>query len=396
MYSRPLTPRQRDYPLRHKSDRLKKILLYVETEDKAFLSHRLPMARAARDAGFDVHVAASVGSNADAIRAEGFTIHPIPFRRGGLSPLGAVSTIRALRKIKHSLSPSIVHHVGMQICLLGGISSLGTTTPQINALTGLGYAFTSTASRARLLRTVIAIALRYLLNRDHVVTLIQNPDDRTTLETIGIDSRRLVRIPGSGVDTDKLTPLPEPDGPITVGFAGRLLTNKGIRALVAAHRILRARGMDIRLRIAGDPDPANPDSVTLEEAQQWNNEPSITWLGQVADITTLWRDSHIAALPSHREGLPKSLLEAAACGRPLVATDAPGCREIAIPGKTGLLVPIEDPQALADAIGELAMSRELRLRYGAAARQLVVEKMSAQAIGAAVVALYEDQLQRLR
>ncbi|WP_046827122.1 glycosyltransferase family 4 protein [Afipia massiliensis] len=375
---------------------MKKILLYVETEDKAFLSHRLPMARAARDAGFDVHVAASVGSNADAIRAEGFTIHPIPFRRGGLSPLGAVSTIRALRKIKHSLSPSIVHHVGMQICLLGGISSLGTTTPQINALTGLGYAFTSTASRARLLRTVIAIALRYLLNRDHVVTLIQNPDDRTTLETIGIDSRRLVRIPGSGVDTDKLTPLPEPDGPITVGFAGRLLTNKGIRALVAAHRILRARGMDIRLRIAGDPDPANPDSVTLEEAQQWNNEPSITWLGQVADITTLWRDSHIAALPSHREGLPKSLLEAAACGRPLVATDAPGCREIAIPGKTGLLVPIEDPQALADAIGELAMSRELRLRYGAAARQLVVEKMSAQAIGAAVVALYEDQLQRLR
>lgn len=371
-------------------------LLYVETEDRAFLSHRLPMARAARDAGFDVHVATSVGSHADAIRAEGFTIHPMPFRRGGLSPFGAISTIHALRRIKRELSPSIVHHVGMQICVLGGVSSLGMTTPQVNAMTGLGYAFTSTAKRALLLRVVIAIALRFLLNRDHAVFLVQNPDDRAALETIGIYPNRLARIPGSGVDTDVLKPLPEPDGPVTVGFAGRLLTDKGIRALVAAHAILRARGLDTRLLIAGEPDLANPASVSLQEAQQWNSQPGITWLGQVSDITTLWRDSHIATLPSHREGLPKSLLEAAACGRPMIAADAPGSREIVIPGQTGLLVPIEDPQTLADAIGELAMSRELRMRYGAAARQLVVGKMSAQAIGAAVVALYEEQLQRPR
>lgn len=354
------------------------------------------MARAARDAGFDVHIATSVGSHAEAIRAEGFTIHPMPLRRGGLSPLGSISTIRALRKIKRELSPAIVHHVGMQICVLGGVSSLGMTTPQINAMTGLGYAFTSTTARALTLRVVIAIALRFLLNRDHAVFLVQNPDDRAALETIGIDPQRLVRIPGSGVDTDKLIPLPEPDGPITVGFAGRLLTSKGIRALVSAHRILRARGTDIRLRIAGDPDLANPDSVTLEEARQWNNEPGITWLGHVADITTLWRDCHIAALPSHREGLPKSLLEAAACGRPLVATDAPGCREIVIPDQTGLLVPIENASALAGAIGELASSRELRTRYGAGARQLVVETMSAQAIGAATVDLYREQIERAR
>lgn len=372
------------------------VLLYVETEDKAFLSHRLPMARAARDAGFDVHLAALAGSKADAVRAEGFTVHPIPFRRGGLSPFGAISTILALRKIKRELSPSLVHHVGMQMCVLGGVSSLGMATPQVNAMTGLGYAFTATTARALTLRVIIAVALRFLLNRDHAVFLVQNPDDRAALETIGIDPQRLARIPGSGVDTDKLTPLPEPAGAITVGFAGRLLTSKGIRALVAAHRILRARGIDIRLRIAGDPDPANPDSVTQDEAQQWNNEPGIAWLGHIADITTLWRDSHIAALPSHREGLPKSLLEAAACGRPLVATDAPGCREIAIHDQTGLLVPIEDPQALADAIGKLAASPELRMRYGAAARQLVVEKMSAQAIGAAIVDLYRQQIQRQR
>lgn len=364
------------------------------TEDRAFLSHRLPMARAARDAGFDVHVATSVGSNAEAIRAEGFTVHAMPFRRGGLSPFGAISTILALRQIKRGLSPAIVHHVGMQICVLGGISSLGMATPQVNAMTGLGYAFTSTTAKALFLRLVIAIALRFLLNRNHAVFLVQNPDDRAALETVGIDPRHLVRIPGSGVDTDKLTPMPEPDGPITVGFAGRLLTAKGIRTLVAAHRLLRARDVEVQLLIAGDPDPANPDSVRLEEAQRWNSEPGITWLGHVEDIATLWRRCHIAALPSHREGLPKSLLEAAACGRPLIAADAPGSREIVIPDQTGLLAPIEDAQALADAIGELAASQELRKRYGAAARQLVVEKMSSHSIGAAIVALYEEQLQR--
>jgi glycosyltransferase involved in cell wall biosynthesis len=352
------------------------------------------MARAARDAGFDVHVATSVGSNAEAIRAEGFTVHAMPFRRGGLSPFGAISTILALRQIKRGLSPAIVHHVGMQICVLGGISSLGMATPQVNAMTGLGYAFTSTTAKALFLRLVIAIALRFLLNRNHAVFLVQNPDDRAALETVGIDPRHLVRIPGSGVDTDKLTPMPEPDGPITVGFAGRLLTAKGIRTLVAAHRLLRARNVEVQLLIAGDPDPANPDSVRLEEAQRWNSEPGITWLGHVEDIATLWRRCHIAALPSHREGLPKSLLEAAACGRPLIAADAPGCREIVIPGQTGLLAPIEDAQALAEAIGELVASQELRKRYGAAARQLVVEKMSSHSIGAAIVALYEEQLQR--
>src|SRR5262249_27416646 len=149
------------------------------------------------------------------------------------------------------------------------------------------------------------------LNRAHARALVQNPDDWATLEEIGIREDRLALIPGSGVDTDLLRPLPEPEGPITVGFAGRLLTDKGIRALVAAHRLLRRRGFDIRLLIAGAPDPANPASVTKAEAEAWGREPGITWLGQLNDIETLWQRCHIAALPSHREGLPKSLLEAA-------------------------------------------------------------------------------------
>ena len=161
-----------------------------------------------------------------------------------------------------------------------------------------------------------------------------------------------------------MQPLPEPDGPITYGFAGRLLTDKGIRALVAAHDIVRSQGLETNLLIAGNPDPANPASVSLQEVNEWAQRPGITWLGQVKDISSLWRRCHFAILPSHREGLPGSLMEAAACGRAMIATDAPGCREIVIDDQTGLLVPIEDPQALAQAIVKLATSPELRARYG--------------------------------
>lgn len=367
-------------------------LLYIASEDRAFLSHRLPMAQAARRAGFDVHVATSIGLHADAIRAEGFTLHEIPFRRGSLSPLASLSTILSIRNLERRIGSRIVHRSGLQCCVLGGFAEPGTATPQINAFTGLGYVFTGTTIRARVLRLILAHLLRYLLNRDHIISLVQNPDDREMLKSIGIRTSQIALIPGSGVDTDLLQPLPEPDGPITVGFAGRLLADKGIRALVAAHRILRARGLDIQLIVAGEPDPANPASVSLEEITAWAKEPGISLLGHIDDIVSLWRRSHIAVLPSHREGLPKSLLEAAACGRPMVATDAPGCREIVLPNETGLLVPIEAPEALADAISELSSSVEMRAKFGAAARDLVVQQLSSRKIGEETVKLYRQLL----
>jgi len=371
---------------------LQRTLLYIANEDWAFIQHRLPMARAAKAAGFDVHVATHVSSHADAIRSEGFAVHPIPLQRGSRSLAATIIAINAIRDIERRIKPQLIHHSGMQCCILGSLAGLGTTVPQVNAMTGLGYAYTNTSLRARILRFVISGLLRFVLNRKNSTTLVQNKDDWNTLKKAGIDESLIEIIPGSGVDVDLLTPLPEPSGPITVGFAGRLLTEKGIRALVRAHQILRARGTVIQLLIAGEPDPANPASVSREEAEQWNNQSGITWLGHVANIESLWQRSHIAALPSHREGLPKSLLEAAACGRPLIATDAPGCREVAIHEQTGLLVPVEDPTALANAIDKLASSNELRTSYGAAARRLVVEKMSAQSIGTAIVTLYEKCL----
>lgn len=365
-------------------------LLYFANEDFAFLLNRLPMARAARDAGFEVHVATRVNKGAEAIEAEGFILHRIPFRRGGLSPFEAIPTILALRRVERNIRPQIVHHSGLQCCVYGAIAAFGQKFSQVNAITGLGYIFTSATWRTRLLKQGMQWLLPWLLNRRRSLVLVQNPDDRSALDDLGIKRERMVLIPGSGVDTDALQPLPEPEGPITFGFAGRLLTDKGIRALVAAQGILRNQGYQANLIIAGNPDPANPASVLLEEVEEWSRRPGITWLGHIEDIVSLWRRCHFAVLPSHREGLPVSLLEAAACGRPMIATDAPGCREIVIEDQTGLLVPIEDPAALAEAIMKLATSQQLRARYGKAARQLVVDKLSAKIIGNSIVRLYDD------
>jgi glycosyltransferase involved in cell wall biosynthesis len=365
-------------------------LLYVVNEDFAFLLNRLPMARAARKARFEVHVATHVNNGAGAIEAEGFLVHPIPLQRGGISPLAAIPAILALRRIELQVKPDIIHHSGLQCCVYGSVAALGKNIPQVNAMTGLGYVFTSSTSRSRLLRKVLKWILPSLLDRAGKVVLVQNPDDRTALLDLGIKQERMVLIPGSGVDTDALKPLPEPEGPITYGFAGRLLTDKGIRALVAAHGIVRGQGLEANLIIAGNPDPANPASVSLDEVKEWSSRPGITWLGHIDDIASLWRRCHFAVLPSHREGLPGSLMEAAACGRALIATDAPGCREVAIPDQTGLLVPIEDPKALAAAIVTLATSPDLRARYAKAARELVVGKLSAKIIGDSIVRLYDE------
>jgi glycosyltransferase involved in cell wall biosynthesis len=364
-------------------------LLYVVTEDWYFLSHRLPMARAARDAGFDVHVATRLADGRAAIEAEGFRAHPVSFARGRISPLASLRTVLELRRLQRDLAPALTHHVAVQASVLGSLAALGRPGARVNALTGFGYSFIADTARARILRALIGFMLRLLLNRPGTVALVQNPDDRTSLLALGIAAERIALIPGSGVDTERLQPSPEPAGTAsTVAFVGRLLEDKGIRTLIEAHRLLRRRGLSIELLIAGTPDPANPASVTQAEAEAWGREPTITWLGHVSDIAALWARASIAVLPSRREGLPLSLLEAAACGRPMVATDVPGCREIVRPGETGLLVPADDAAALADAIAALAGSAELRARYGDAARRLSVERFSADTIGRQTVDLY--------
>ncbi len=367
-------------------------LLYVTAEDWAFLSHRLPMARAARDAGFEVHVATRVQNGAAAIEAERFILHPVPFSRGSLSPFAALQTIAALRGVHRAVAPDITHHVALQSCVLGTIAALGQPTACVNAFIGLGYSFTSNSAKAHALRRLIGAVLRLLVDRGGSIALVQNGDDLAALMSLGIAKDRIALISGSGVDVARFTPLAEPPGPPTFGFVGRLLDDKGVRTLVAAQRLLRTRVTDARLLIAGTPDPANPASVSEAEAKSWNDEPGVDWLGHVNDIAGLWGRAHVAVLPSRREGLPLSLMEAAACGRAMIASDVPGCREIVIHDQTGLLVPVDDASALAEAMARLAGAPDLRARYGAAARNLAVEKFATDIVGKQTVQLYRRLL----
>jgi glycosyltransferase involved in cell wall biosynthesis len=369
-------------------------LLYVVTEDWAFLSHRLPMARAAREAGFEVHVATRVSDGAAAIEAEHFILHPIPFARGSLSPVATVSMIAALRRVHREVEPALAHHVALQACVVGMLASLGRPCACVNAFIGLGYSFTSATSKARAVRTMLRSLLRFLINRKNSIALVQNSDDMAALMSLGIAKGRIALIPGSGVDVNRFTPLAEPGGTPTFGFVGRLLDDKGVRTLVAAHRLLHKRVPDAKLLIAGTPDLANPASVTEAEARSWNDEAGIAWLGHVADMTAFWAKAHVAVLPSRREGLPLSLMEAAACGRAMIASDVPGCREIVVHEQTGLLFTVNDAAALADAMVRLTADPQLRARCAAAARKLVVEKFAAEIIGQQTVRLYRQLMRQ--
>jgi glycosyltransferase involved in cell wall biosynthesis len=367
----------------------KPVLAYLVTEDWYFLSHRLPMAREAQRAGYDVHVITHVNEGAAAIEAEGFRLHSVVWRRGSLNPVDFISNIRAVRRHYKAVNPDLVHHVALQPTVVGSLAAAGLRCARLNAIAGLGFAFTSSTLKARLVRPVLSAFLRYVLGHPRSAVLVQNPDDREIVQSLGIAADRIFVIPGSGVETDRLTPLPEPPGPVTVAFVGRLLDDKGVRSLVEAHDILARRGQPVRLLIAGEPDPANPVSIPPQEIAEWGRRPGIELLGQVADIREVWKAAHIAVLPSRREGLPKSLLEAAACGRPIVATDVPGCREIARQNVNALLVPPDDAGALSDAIGRLAQDAALRVRFGAAGRRLVETRFSDIEIGREIRWLYD-------
>lgn len=371
-------------------------LVYLVTEDWYFRSHRLPMARAARDAGFEVVVATRVNSAADrqAIEAEGFRLAALAWRRGGRNPLAELASVAAIARLYRRERPDIVHHVAMKPVLEGGIAAWIADVPGIvNAPTGLGALFIGTGVAVRLLRPAVNLILRVALNHPRCRLVMQNPDDLDLLVRAGlVDRGRAVLIPGSGVDTTRFAPVPEPPGPPAAALVARMLWDKGVGELVAAARILRARGDGPAVRLVGPRDDHNPAAIPRRTLEGWVAEGVVDWAGEVADIAALWRQTAIAVLPSYREGLPKALLEAAASGRPMVATDVPGCREIVRHGETGLLVPPRDPAALADALARLAGDADLRRRLGANARRLVEERFGEQAIAAAVAALYRDML----
>jgi glycosyltransferase involved in cell wall biosynthesis len=381
-------------------------LLYLVTEDWYFWSHRLPMARAARAAGFEVVVATRVDGHRQAIETEGFRVHPLNWRRRNNGVLSALAALREIRALYRRERPDLVHHVAIKPVVLGGLAAWLTGTPAVvNALTGLGFVFIDNTPGdgelaagdrgRRLLKGAVRRLIRFVLGRQGSHLVLQNTDDHALLVGHGVvAAERVTVIRGSGIDTEHYTPQPEAIGTqgVTVAYVGRMLEDKGVPTLVEAQQRVRARGIDLRLLLVGTPDADNPTSVPEATLRAWAALPGIEWRGAVADVRRIWAEAHIAALPSRREGLPKSLLEAAACGRALVATDVPGCREIARAGENALLVPPDDPAALARALETLATDAPLRARFAAASRALVLSDLAVGPVGTRTVALYRRLL----
>ena len=375
-------------------------LLFLVTEDWYFWSHRLPVARAAREAGFEVVVATRVQDHGERIRAEGFRVCPLPWRRRGDGVVGAGRALLAIAALYRRERPDIVHHVALKPVLFGGIAirlafARGPGRPtQIAAITGLGSGLAPKSMLARLGRPALGWAVRRAAAGAPVI--VQNPEDGAALARLGIAPADIVLIRGSGVDTDHFAPLPDPHEPagspgqtVSVALVGRMLRSKGVLDAVAAVRLLRAKGLAVELVLAGPTDPDNRDSLDEAALSAIAAEPGVEWLGRVEDVRAVWRRAAIAVLPStYGEGVPKALIEAAACARAVVATDMPGCREVVRTYETGLLVAPNDIAGLAEALAALAADPARRQAMGRAGRALVEREFGEEGVARQTLALY--------
>jgi glycosyltransferase involved in cell wall biosynthesis len=291
-----------------------------------------------------------------------------------------------------------VHGFTIKCAVYGSIAArLAGIPARVNAVAGMGYVFTSNAPRALVLRPVIRKLLRFALDGDGARLILQNPDDVDLFARARLVKPDRVRlIPGSGVDCSRFTPPPTgaaaPAGRnrFRVVLPARLLWDKGVAEYVDAARQVRAAGLPIDFLLAGDPDPGNPAAVPEAVIRGWVAEGVVEWLGHVQDMPGLFHSVDAVVLPSYREGLPKGLIEAAACALPLVTTDVPGCREVVTDGVDGLLVPAKDARALAAAIIRLHEDPALRQRVAAAARTKALAEFDEQRVVERTLGVYRE------
>lgn len=371
---------------------MKKKLLFIVNVDWFFVSHRLPIALAALQGGYEVHLGAALTGSEGAIRQAGVVVHELPISRSGTNLIAELGTLRAIFSLLREVQPDIVHLVTSKSVLYGGLLARVCKVPAVVAsISGLGFVFLASGLKSSLLRSALSFLYRIALGKKNIRVIFQNPDDRDTfLRMGGVTLEKSVLIRGSGVDLADYPALPETDGVPIVAMAARLLWDKGVGEFVAAARLLRGKGVKARFQLIGDPDTYNPASVPLDILASWRTDQTVELLGFRSNIAQLFSMSHVVVLPSYREGLPKVLIEAAATGRAVVTTDVPGCREAIIPEKTGLLVPVKDPQALGDAIRMLLENPTLRRSMGQAGRRLAEEVFDVRQVVAKHLAIYKD------
>ncbi len=369
-----------------------KRILYVVNDADFFLSHRLPLAKAAQSYGYDVHVATPSGSGVERIVDEGFTFHSILLNRMGIRPFQEIKSLLGLYKLYSELQPALVHHVTIKPVLYGGMMARLARIPAVvSAVSGLGYVFIPRDFKAKLGRSSVKFLYRLALGHDNNIVIFQNPDDKNLfLESGMIAKGRVALIKGSGVDLRAFVPTSEPVTTPLIILASRMLWDKGVGEFVEAARLLQNAGLKARFALVGDTDPGNPAAVPTSQLEDWKRDGIVEWWGRRDDMPNVFAQAHIVCLPSYREGLPKVLIEAAASGRSIITTDVPGCREVVRDGENGLLVQMRATAALAMALRKLIEDPELRRRMGKKGRELAVAEFSVETVVNETLAIYRE------
>ncbi|MCH7696254.1 MAG: glycosyltransferase family 4 protein [Proteobacteria bacterium] len=371
-----------------------KKIVYLISEDWYFYSHRFDLAKASIKQGYQVTLITRVGQYGDIITKAGINLIDVNFRRAVGNPLADLIVLFRVSGIYRKIKPDIVHHVSLKPILIGSIACLFNSVPiVINAVTGLGNLFLSGNKSTAMLRMLVKPVLLSLLNRRNSWVILQNQDDRKDLIAQGMRTECSELIKGSGVNLERFSYSVESNAIPVIMLAARMLRYKGIGEFVEAARLCVKGGLKARFVLVGDVDSENPMSLTREDLEQWHNEGIVEWWGHHNDMPDVMRKASIVCLPTYyREGLPKTLLEAAASGRPVIATDVPGCREIVINEENGLLVPVKNAERLARAITRLAENKQLRIKMGEFGRKLVESEFSVDIINRRTLALYERAL----
>lgn len=367
-------------------------IIYVVTEDWYFWSHRLDLARAARDAGFDVTIATRVTDHGERIRQEGFTLVPLALVRRSRNPRHELKTVSQLVRLYRTVRPDVVHHVAMKPILYGSLASWIARVPVvINAFAGLGYTFTD--ERIKLLRWGMKIGLKAMVKLSRSVVLVQNHDDQERLINEGVVPARRTRvIAGSGIDLQMFSIQPPPSGIPVVVLPARMLWDKGVGEFVEAARHLRSKGIHARFALVGRRDDHNPAAIPQSVLMAWAEEGAVEWWGHRDDMPAVYQTASLVVLPSYREGLPKVLLEAAASGKAIVATDVPGCRDIVRHEINGVLVRPRDWTSLAEGMERLLRDSEQRETMAVRGRQLAEKEWSSPTIVEQMLLLYREML----
>ncbi|EGU36729.1 glycosyl transferase, group 1 family protein [Vibrio ichthyoenteri ATCC 700023] len=350
---------------------MKKKLLFVVNVDWFFVSHRLPIAIQALDEGYEVHLACSVTNSRELIESLGIIVHDLPISRSGTNLVRELITLSALFKVIKKVNSDIIHSVTIKPVIYANIIArvLGNSK-RISSISGLGYVFIADGFKAKIFRFIVSGLYKLALTGSDCV-IFQNTEDRDALSKLGVvNIHQEVIIRGSGVNLDNYIVYPEPDSGMVVMLVARLLIDKGVHEFVKAAELVHKQCSSVRMVLVGDIDPDNPKSITIDQIKSWVDSNVIEHWGYSYNVSNTMSKANIVVLPSYREGLPKCLIEAAACGRAVITTDVPGCRDAIEVGKTGLLVPPRNIEILAEAIVILVNNNVMRLGFGQNGRLL--------------------------